>query len=154
MYNCYLTYTLTDDDDADDQAENIGSDCEWDDSGANSSTTELSETMMKVVSPNSDVPVSRPHHFSTREEFVKLENEGLTLLPPVQGCFLSCHMASCQWHAGYPKNGGYVNRAPKWGPGLRSEREALLLTLEFLWQKYHAETGNGQCQLQKLAAAS
>ena len=99
--------------------------------------------MMKIIGPSE--PVEKPKVFSTRFEYLELEKAGLVGLPPVQGVFLSCHVASSQWHGGYPKpDGSHHHRAPKWAASLRSEREALLTALKFLWGKYVAATGLGK----------
>ena len=106
----------------------------------------------------SDVPhapaVQKAKTFDTRPEYVELEAKGLVALPPVSGAFLSCHLASSQWHGGYPKmDGNFLNRAPKWGPGLRSPYEALRLSLRFLWEQYYLASGQGKEHLDKLDGA-
>ena len=100
------------------------------------------------------LPASKPKKFFTRQAYIDLESEGLTALPPVPGCFLSCHESSCQWHAGYPNaQGGISNRAPMWADHLRSERKALITALHFLWSCYFKRSGHGEDQVAKLSLA-
>lgn len=115
----------------------------------------MSDSMMKVLSSaEQNGSISKPKTFGDRPVYVALESEGLVQLPPVKGIFLSFHAASSQWHGGYPRSDGtFANRAPKFATGLRSEREALVLCLQFLWQLHFKLTGQGTDQLTKLAAA-
>ena len=110
--------------------------------------------MMKVVDP-ATAP-ERPKSFNSRPAYVDLEAHGLTMLPPAAGVFLSCHVSSCQWHGAYPdvlNIGKHMHHAPKWGEGLRTEREALILALKFVWTIYRTRTGNGSDHLAKLEDA-
>ena len=78
-----------------------------------------------------------PPDFFLREAYVELEQEGLVCVPPLTGCGLFYHKPGKQWHSRF----GESNRAPRWGPGLRSERRAILLALEAMWIWYSRETG-------------
>eukprot|EP00438_Fugacium_kawagutii_P007704 Skav222593 [mRNA] locus=scaffold1852:30316:32970:+ [translate_table: standard] len=148
---------LVDDDKSDDNLGDEGEDV-WefkDEEIKDLKHADMSDSMMKVLnSVEKNVSISKPKTFGDRPTYVALESEGLVELPPVKGIFLSFHAASSQWHGGYPKSDGTVaNRAPKFATGLRSERKALLLCLEFLWQNHFKQTGQGTDQLTKLAAA-
>ena len=108
-----------------------------------------------TVSKESVGQMGRTKMFSSRQVYLDLEKEQLTDLPNVQGVLLSCHTASMQWHGAYPKETGskLINRAPKWGEGLRTERQALLLALLFVWQTHHSRTKEGADQVARLKAA-
>lgn len=94
--------------------------------------------------------------FHNRPVYQDLESHGLVCLPPASGAFLSYHSESCQWHGGYPNPDGlkgHTHRAPKWADGLRTEHQALLMALRFLWHVHSLRTGNGKDHLAKLDAA-
>jgi hypothetical protein len=116
----------------------------------------MEDSMMTVVHShmaNHPGP-AKSKTFMTRPAYIDLETQGLTELPPVQAVFLSYHSSGCQWHAAYPIGDRVVNRAPKWADDLRTEREALLLALTFLWRTHVNQTDQGTDQLSKLEAAS
>lgn len=125
-------------------------------------TEEMADAMIQFVQPEasggpeiSGVCADKSKKFQSREVYVSLESAGLTKLPPVTGVFLSYHESSSQWHSAYPHaNGvGRFHRAPTWGEGLRTERQALLLVLQFLWAKHFQRTGQGESHLAALDAA-
>lgn len=122
-------------------------------------TEDMADSMIKVVKPEAgEAPeshVSKQKTFHTRDVYVSLESAGLTKLPPVAGVFLSYHAASTQWHSAYPHESGtgHSHRAPAWGTGLRSERQALLQALKFVWHTYVQRTGHGKSHLAALEAA-
>ena len=72
---------------------------------------------------------SKPHLFFTRDVYVELDKQGLTILPSVAGFGLSCHMVSHQWHGRL----GDKHFAPSWGEKIRSEMKSLLLVLIQIW---------------------
>eukprot|EP00438_Fugacium_kawagutii_P029588 Skav213420 [mRNA] locus=scaffold38:167382:172740:- [translate_table: standard] len=112
----------------------------------------MEDSMMKVV--DTGVPIKKPVSFHQRQAYKELEEKGLVDLPPVAGVFLSCHPSSCQWHSAYPQaSGELTNRAPKWSFGIRTERQAILICLKFLWEFYFKKTGLGEEHLAKLKAA-
>lgn len=73
-----------------------------------------------------------PASFMHRAAFVALSEKDLTRLPDLAGAGIFYHNSTNQWHASWA--GG--NRAPSWGPGLRSEKAALLIALMALWRQY------------------
>ena len=79
-----------------------------------------------------------PPSFWEREAYKLLSQEGLTVLPPLEGYSLRYHKSTCQWHGCSPLTSKSVE--PKWGPGLRSERRALLLVLEASGVQIHVHS--------------
>ena len=73
-----------------------------------------------------------PPSFMHREAYVALLKKDLVDLPFLPGAGIFYHSTSQQWHGAW--DGG--NRAPKWGPDLRSETEALLIALIAVWERY------------------
>ena len=73
-----------------------------------------------------------PASFMHRQAYVRLHEKSLTKLPPLAAAGVFYHNSTRQWHTQW--DGG--NRAPTWGPGLRTEKQALLLALLALWRKY------------------
>ena len=124
-----------------------------DDEAVDLEEPDIADRMMKVLLPES-VP-ERPKSFQTRPVFMALEAEGLTILPAIAGVFISCHPASSQWHEAYPREGGvkHTHRAPKWSPNLRSEREALLTAIRYVWHIHFLKTGEGKSHLAKIDEA-
>ena len=84
--------------------------------------------------------VKSPASFFQRPAYVSLHDKNLTLLPNLPGAGIFYHNASNQWHSAW--KGG--NRAPSWKPGLRTEKEALLLALIALWEKYLLENSSDE----------
>lgn len=110
----------------------------------------------KIMEEGHDLSEFLSQAKGSRPAFLHLEAEGCTVLPPIPGFFLSYHSLSKQWHAGYPyaDNKGHMNRAPSWGEGLRTERQALIIALRFLWHLFYTKTGEGMSQLEKLEHAA
>ena len=75
---------------------------------------------------------SVPPSFFDRPVFKELSEKGLTKIPDMEHCGLSCHKVSQQWHARW----GSTNFAPTWGETIRSEQKALLLCIMKLWEWY------------------
>ena len=42
-----------------------------------------------------------------------------------------------------------MNRAPSWSDGFRTERQALIIALRFLWHFFFTKTREGMSQLEK-----
>ena len=114
---------------------------------------DITDRMMKVLSP--ELAPEKPKSFQSRPIYVALEAEGLTILPAVAGVFISCHPASSQWHGAYPgkADGKQSHRAPKWAPDLRTEREALLIAIRYVWHIHYLRTGEGKSHLAKIDEA-
>lgn len=81
-----------------------------------------------------------------REAYLDLVEDGLAVMPDVEGAGLYYHKRTRQWHAAYP---GQRGRAPTHG-SLRTERKAILICLHYLWDKHVEATGEGLDQLHKL----
>ena len=69
-----------------------------------------------------------PASFFERLAYKALFNEGMAVLPPLQGFSLRYHKANRQWHGCSPYSAKDIE--PSWGPTVRSERKALLMVLE------------------------
>lgn len=90
-----------------------------------------------------------PAAFMHREAFRILSEKNLTGLPGLPGAGIYYHQSTFQWHSAW--EGG--NRAPKWGSGLRSELDALLLALIGIWERYlslNSDDVQSQVHLEKL----
>ena len=97
-----------------------------------------------------DGKTKAPPSFFERPVYKELSEKGLTRIPDVEHCGISCHTVSQQWHARW----GNENYAPTWGENTRSEQKALLLCLMRLWTRYLeiVEDEEAKAYLKELAA--
>lgn len=121
----------------------------WDDSIPDRDIANIDRDEFVAMEVCKDKVVKPPASFMTRPVFADLAEKKLTALPALPGAGIYYHNSTKQWHASW--EGGC--KAPSWGPGLRSERQALLLALLALWQRYvflNSEEEEARSHVQKL----
>lgn len=98
------------------------------------------EDLADLVGRAISAPVSRVKSFMHREEWLKLEGLGLTMLPVGKGIYIGCHASSRTWQGFYPSAKSGMSFT--WGPSTkRTPAEACLKAIRGIVEHH--------CQLQK-----